>query len=586
MPQSRRVTPYLQRRLDVWYFRFQLPSRLRPFASRTEICVSLHTAEVSIARERATPALAHVYSLKRLCKLVMELTADEVRRIVHAATLRLVDAIERSREPVVLDDSEASPGMNEYLLAKEAFGFKPALVPDQMYGFVMADTGRALHVGDHTRGAALARHVLAAEGGEAVDDSELFQQLSLQMLRLHHSLRAVAIHRSRGDRMGEYQIVEHYRRSGLAPLANKPVAQQSAVSISQAWKEYAAEKTGSQPKPDWSNRTATFQEATFAEFRELVGDIAVAQLNRDTMLRYRNSIGRLPANRHKRYPGKPVAELLAMEIPADQLPSARTVHERLVRVGAFLKWCRDTKGYLAVDPMAGIHVRADSQSYAPFTKTDLEALFYSDDYKKGEHAKSWQYWIPLIALYTGARQTEIAQLRTKDITQEDGIWVFAITNEGEGQKVKSKAGIRKVPISCKLRALGLLDYVKALNERGASRLFPDLTKGVHGWGDKVSRWFGDTYRERCGIKKTDATGGRKVFHSFRHTAITMALGKAQPLAHCQQVFGHEKSLLGETATYMAPFPVQTLVPIIESLDYGLDHSAYAGAWRKMVGTAP
>jgi len=31
---------------------------------------------------------------------------------------------------------------------------------------------------------------------------------------------------------------------------------------------------------------------------------------------------------------------------------------------------------------------------------------------------------------------------------------------------------------------------------------------------------------------------------------------------------------------MHAFPVAQLVPVIEALDYGLDHSAYKDAWRK------
>ena len=229
--------------------------------------------------------------------------------------------------------------------------------------------------------------------------------------------------------------------------------------------------------------------------------------------------------------------------------------------------------------MAGVHVKSDSKSYATFTLDDLKRLFNSEKYERGQFAKSWQFWTPLIALYTGARQSEIAQLTIGNVIEEDGVWIFAITDQGEGQKIKTKAGIRKVPVSSKLTALGLRDYVASLKAAGEKKLFPDLPRGSHGWGQKVSRWFNDTYREQCGIER-DPIGRRKVFHSFRHTAITKALSvNAASVAHCQQVFGHEKSMLGETATYMGAFPVTTLVPVIEALDYGLDHSSYKNSWK-------
>jgi integrase len=302
------------------------------------------------------------------------------------------------------------------------------------------------------------------------------------------------------------------------------------------------------------------------------------------MLKYRNVVARLPSNRQKKYPGKSIRELLEMDLPADQLPSNRTISEKLIRLGALLKWSRDIRGYLTTDPLRGLHVEHESQSYAPFNSSDLRKLFNSSDYERGGHSRSWRYWVPLIALYTGARQTEIAQLLVRNVVEEDGVCILVITDH-DGQKVKTSAGVRKVPVSSKLIALGFLDYVAFLKERGETQLFPDLKKGRDGWGHYVSRWFSEDYKQSVGIEP-DPTGKRKVFHSFRHTAITRALGDGQPLAHVQQVFGHEKSLLGESATYMHAFPVATLVPVIEALDYGLDHSSYKDSWRNYVEQWP
>ena len=44
------------------------------------------------------------------------------------------------------------------------------------------------------------------------------------------------------------------------------------------------------------------------------------------------------------------------------------------------------------------------------------------------------------------------------------------------------------------------------------------------------------------------------------------------MQHCQQVFGHQKRLMGETETYTHSFPLESLVPVVESLDFGLVHS--------------
>lgn len=239
------------------------------------------------------------------------------------------------------------------------------------------------------------------------------------MAKLQLGIRRVMEARSNGDHSAADKFVSYYQRIGLAP-SKEASAAATTPTISEAWMTYADEKKNAKPKPVLIEKNAQSQEATFAEFREIIDDMRVGEITRDTMLKYRNAVARLPSNRLKRYPNKTLAELLGMEIPPEQLPTSRTVHEKLVRIGAFLRWCRITMNYLRVDPLAGVQISSDSQSYAPFSQDDLRKLFNSSEYEEGEHLKSWQYWIPLVALYTGARQTEIAQLTVRDVVQEDG----------------------------------------------------------------------------------------------------------------------------------------------------------------------
>ena len=82
-------------------------------------------------------------------------------------------------------------------------------------------------------------------------------------------------------------------------------------------------------------------------------------------------------------------------------------------------------------------MKAESRRYAPFTQEDLQALFHSQEYLEGRHRSCWQFWVPLVALYTGARQAEIAQLNISDVLQEDGINIISITDSGDEQRVKT-----------------------------------------------------------------------------------------------------------------------------------------------------
>jgi integrase len=74
----------------------------------------------------------------------------------------------------------------------------------------------------------------------------------------------------------------------------------------------------------------------------------------------------------------------------------------------------------------------NKQSYEPFSSDELIRLFSSPGFNRGERPRGGSgdaaYWFPLIALYSGARRTEIVQLRVSDIrTSPGGLTFFDFT---------------------------------------------------------------------------------------------------------------------------------------------------------------
>ena len=435
----------------------------------------------------------------------------------------------------------------------------------------------ALRNGDFSSVAPEVAETLKTQKVQFTEESREFRYMCIELIKQKITHCEVIQARCAGDFRKEQELlgVRHQ------PADGSIIRDHSSANptISEAWQEFYIEKTAGLPNPEWSENTAQGRQAIADEFVAILGDIRLSLLTRDLVLEYRDKVSRLPKNRKKLYPELSIEDLLEIDIPADHLPASRTIDEKLVAVRSFLIWCRTQKQYIDTDPSDGVKVRAQSRSYAPFSSSDLQVMFHSKEYLENKHRTSWQYWIPLIALYTGARQNEIAQLKAADIVEEDGVWVINITDAGDDQKIKSRAGVRKVPINNTLVDLGFVSYASHLSTKNIDRLFPDLRKGSKGWGQKVSRWFNDTYKKKCGIQD-DSSGGRKVFHSFRHTAITKAMSEGLPLQHCQQVFGHEKRLLGETATYTHGFSLEVLVPVVEALDFALNHDSLRNHWRK------
>jgi len=165
----------------------------------------------------------------------------------------------------------------------------------------------------------------------------------------------------------------------------------------------------------------------------------------------------------------------------------------------------------------------------PYTEQQLQTIFSSPlfdkcsgdglEHEKGTVAiRDWRYWVPWIALYSGARLGEIAQLSTIDVRQLHGEWIFHITEEGvpvDGADVKStKTGgsQRVVPIHSKLIGLGFLRYHAKMVARGERRLFPQMKRDSRGFFGAASKFF-NGYFEALDVKVDKKLN----FHSLRHS---------------------------------------------------------------------
>lgn len=143
-----------------------------------------------------------------------------------------------------------------------------------------------------------------------------------------------------------------------------------------------------------------------------------------------------------------------------------------------------------------------------FTADELRRLF-PPEYKLDGVA-----WMPVVALYSSMRPTEVAQLDVADVIEIEGVWVFDL-NEVEGDKrLKNRASIRRIPIHHRLIQLGFLGYHASRKDANERKLFPvaKTSEGYYGCvRDRFAEWF-----KGCAISKT--------FHSFRHTWNTAMIG--------------------------------------------------------------
>lgn len=210
---------------------------------------------------------------------------------------------------------------------------------------------------------------------------------------------------------------------------------------------------------------------------------------------------------------------------------------------------------IKMNEASGLTVKSSSGEKArrSFDLLALQSIFSSPVYTEGYRPKGGggdaSYWVPLLALFTGARLEELCQLRPDDVMRvtyhdeggEASAWVVRITDEGYGQGLKNAGSRRRVPIHPELERLGFVEYAQQAKTEGRKRIFHKLVPSVDGKeGGNFTKWFGRYLRQTC-----EVTDKRMVFHSFRHF-FKEALREAEiPKEINDALTGHESGDVGD-----------------------------------------
>jgi integrase len=199
------------------------------------------------------------------------------------------------------------------------------------------------------------------------------------------------------------------------------------------------------------------------------------------------------------------------------------------------------------NPFAGIRKPKgnDANKVESLSPEQLSRIFTSPVYSErlrpvrggGEAA----FWLPLMALYSGARLEELGQLRVCDVEVRSGALVLHIREvEDEALSVKNEQSLRTVPVHPVLRACGFEDYARWCQQKGFTRLFPMLKQDKYGkWTAGFSRWWGRYFDEVVGIDDPAYT-----FHSLRHTFKQLARACGISDSLIDELQGHAPASVG------------------------------------------
>lgn len=382
---------------------------------------------------------------------------------------------------------------------------------------------------------------------------------------------SVEQHRAKSALNREFESL----RNGGRPIASEP----KGPPLSDVITRYVENKVAAR---EWQEKATEMNASIFELLVEICGDVPIDAFTATMAEDFWKTVSKLPPNRSRRanLKGKTVEQLIRENHKPMSLAS---VSKYVCRVAELFNWAVaksdipiERSPFLKVGPSKKA-VKKSATERIPFDVEELALLFSGKEFIKRRFENSYSYWMMPLALCTGARQGELAQLHLADFIVEKGVPCINIDDTEPDKKLKSEAAKRLVPIHDFLIELGILRHVDRLREQGHTRLFPELTKRRDGYGQAVSNWFA-RYRNRNGIKAVQT----KVFHSFRHTFICELLDAETPESAVAQIVGHEGGLITSQiywnkrdATrrkptvdrYIIPGELRKLIPPVEDVTF-------------------
>ncbi|MEH6470990.1 MAG: site-specific integrase [Halopseudomonas sp.] len=319
------------------------------------------------------------------------------------------------------------------------------------------------------------------------------------------------------------------------PTALKPEPKTATdLAVSEVFEKFAAERVASGAWTMQRSRQA-FTNA-IQVFTSLVGDQPIQDFTKATGRGYKELLQRYPKNltKTKQFRGMTALEVISSDMDYQPI-SFKTVSDQIGHISSLLRWAVN-QGYIDQNPMEGLKPRVKKSSgrddRKSFTPADLKLLLSTPIHTELKMLHPYHYWLPLMALYTGARLEELCQLYTSNVKTIDGIPCFFIDDSKPNQHLKNAESRRLIPIHQQLLDLGFIGFVRSRqDEVGDNLLFTGLKPINEKFGHSASKWFG-RLKTQLGLE------GGKVFHSFRHTMTDALRATRSNDYEIKRILGH------------------------------------------------
>lgn len=485
-----RALTYLQKHPHTGVYRVRriIPAAARhAFGGRREFLRSLRTRSLRDARSRAMPLLAELQT--RIDEVLGGAATDETGHAAARETRLFHDGARHgAREP--WDDRQQHRGVK-----REPNGDEQALANDGLETQDQTDPDGSSHGGEDGRGDG------AGDGLHHGHEDGAANGLA-------HGADQRPVH---GDTHGlthdQVQQTEcPVLAGGCATGAAKP-----PIRTSRSWSVHLSTDMHLMDLCDALLAAKRYRPKTVRDVRrafellvELHGNLPVRSVKRGHIRELRDALLRYPVSgRNARVQGMSIRRVIEREWTHTISPV--TVEKLLgfvskgFQLGVSEGWCEQNprEGILVGQSPTAVHTeRADFRPHqlrtlfgSPLFTSCRSARFVAE---RGDvEVRDFRYWLPWVALYTGARLGELCQLEKGDLRTQEGTWYLEITDvsgtKGGAKSLKTKHSRRVVPVHQRLLDLGFLQYA---NTTPGPYIFASHYPTPHKLSHEVSKWFG------------------------------------------------------------------------------------------------
>jgi hypothetical protein len=444
---------YVQRRANRYEFRFPLPDdlagqavpepwpeSLAPLLNpktrrlKTEIIRSLQTSDGKAAERRALSHIAEGHWLVDQARQVLRngppegISADQISALIREHEVELLERDEKLRtDGIGLDLNGGSTQPDGLGMTDDDLAF---------YRFVIS----FLDQGVRAQAAKMRpSEIVALAVNRAVEkrgivlhpDDPAWKQLELGFIRAERQA---------------FDWIKARLDGETVPTPTR-TAEGSAVTISVALRRWAEGGGRGARRP--RSESLNGAERAVQRFIDLYGDLPITVINKAHGRGFRDALTMIPKRMPNRLARLATSELLKQDLGSYPPRSAQTINKVLALMGGVFARAERDGFFESVPGWANpFHVgfeisRSERQPYEPFSLSELQKLCASPVFTQGVRPHGGKgeaaYWFPLISLFSGARRTEIAQLKVGDVREgESGIWFFDFSDRGEDQRPKMR----------------------------------------------------------------------------------------------------------------------------------------------------